>query len=128
VPGAHGVDGEPGVPGSDGEPGGQTPPGCSVGGAAVGCPEGEDPDGGWLPEDGDGPDEGGFAEPPPGGVEESDPGDGGPLPSPVHSAVLQSNGAAAAAHCDGGRCAGAPGMQLSLPSAVAAGHPGREVK
>jgi hypothetical protein len=45
-----------------------------------------------------------------------------------HCAVLQSNGTPAAAHCAGGRCAGAPGMQFHLPSTVATGHPGREVK
>jgi hypothetical protein len=44
-----------------------------------------------------------------------------------HCALLQSNGcAAAAAHCAGGLCAGAPGIQFHAPSAVACAHPGRE--
>jgi hypothetical protein len=36
--------------------------------------------------------------------------------------------AAVATHCDGGRCADAPGMQFQAPSAVTLAQGGREVK
>ena len=105
LPGGDGCDGVVELPGGDG---------CD---GVVELPGGDGYDGVLEPSGGSG------CEGPPG------PDPGGPdVGGAWHCAVLQSNGAAVAAHCGGGRCAGAPGMQFHLPSAVATAHPGREVK